>query len=52
MNVFSVLLKNTEVSLSVFQFFGNELFSKFITNIHNFLFEISDVIIEKYPKEK
>lgn len=52
MRVFEVLLKHSEVSLSVFQFFGNELFSEFITNIHNFLFEISDTIIEKYPSEK
>lgn len=52
LKLFNVLLKCSEISFSVFHFFGNEMFIKFINNIHNFIFLISDTIIVYFINEK
>ena len=52
LRLFQILLKCSDISFSVFHFFGNNLFINFINNIHNFIFLISDTIIVYFLEEK
>ena len=52
LEIFDVLIKYSDVSFSIFHFFGNDLFIDFIKNIHKFIFLISDCVFFNFPKEK
>ena len=49
---FQSLLKNTDVSFSVFHFFGSQEFLYFIKNIYKFLFLIYDCILTNFPDKE
>ena len=49
---FDSLLKNTDISFSVFHFFGNQEFLTFSRNIFKFLYLVSECLISHFPDKQ
>lgn len=52
LTAFESLLKNTDISFSVFHYFGSQEFSTFSRNIFRFLYLISDCLITHFPDKQ
>jgi hypothetical protein len=52
LKVFKALLKFSDVSFSIFHFFGDVIFLEFIKNIHQFMFLIAEYIINYFPDKE
>lgn len=49
LKVFKALLKFSDISFSIFHFFGDAIFLEFIKNIHQFMYLIAEYIINYFP---
>ena len=52
LKIFKSLLKFSDISFTIFHFFGEVIFLEFIKNIHQFIYLISDYIINYFPDKE
>jgi hypothetical protein len=52
LKIFNALLKYSDVSFSIFHFFGDMIFLEFVKGIHHFMFLISESIITYFPDKE